>query len=259
MGRAVPYVAQLELADCAAACLAMTLAYNGRYVPLEELREATGTGRDGVGAPGIVAAARQYGLMARGVKAETGDLACLPPGSVLHWDFDHFVVFEKVTPKGVAVVDPALGRRVVPADAFGRSYTGVAIILEPGAGFARGGEGRPSPYRYLRPILGQRVLARRVVVLSVLLQVLALAVPLFTAIVVNRIGPAGPGTRRGTGGRDHPGAPQQPAPGDGEPGSRGTFGELRLPAAGRHRGPQGGRRRRPGRRALVGPVRPGDL
>lgn len=191
MGRAVPYVAQLELADCAAACLAMTLAYHGRYVPLEELREATGTGRDGVGAPGIVAAARQYGLMARGVKAETGDLACLPPGSVLHWDFDHFVVFEKVTPKGVAVVDPALGRRVVPADAFGRSYTGVAIILEPGAGFARGGENRPSPYRYLRPILRQRVLAGRVVVLSVLLQALALAVPLFTAIVVNRIVPAG--------------------------------------------------------------------
>ena len=191
MGRAVPYVAQLELADCAAACLAMTLAYHGRYVPLEELREATGTGRDGVGAPGIVAAARQYGLMARGVKAETGDLACLPPGSVLHWDFDHFVVFEKVTPKGVAVVDPALGRRVVPADAFGRSFTGVAIILEPDAGFARGGENRPSPYRYLRPILRQRVLAGRVVVLSVLLQALALAVPLFTAIVVNRIVPAG--------------------------------------------------------------------
>jgi len=130
MGRAVPYVAQLELADCAAACLAMTLAYHGRYVPLEELRDATGTGRDGVGAPGIVAAARQYGLMARGVKAETGDLACLPPGSVLHWDFHHFVVFEKVTPKGVAVVDPALGRRVVPADAFGRSELDPEAIRE---------------------------------------------------------------------------------------------------------------------------------
>ncbi len=191
MARAVPYVPQLELADCAAACLAMTLAYHGRHVPLEELREATGAGRDGVGAAGIVAAAGRYGLVARGVKADIGDLACLPRGSVLHWNFDHFVVFEKVTAKGVAVVDPALGRRVVPAAAFGASYTGVAIILEPGAGFAQGGEGQPSPYRYLRPILGQRVLARRVIVLSVLLQVLALAVPLFTAIVVNRIVPTG--------------------------------------------------------------------
>ena len=191
MGRAVPYVAQLELADCAAACLAMTLAYHGRYVPLKELRDATGAGRDGVDAAGIVAAAGRYGLTARGVRAEIGDLACLPRGSVLHWNFDHFVVFEKVTRKGVAVVDPALGRRVVPAGAFGRSYTGVAVILEPGTDFVRGGENRPSPYRYLRPILRQGVLARRVVFLSVLLQVLALAVPLFTAIVVNRILPAG--------------------------------------------------------------------
>jgi len=189
MARSVPYVAQLELADCAAACLAMTLAYHGRQVRLEELRDATGAGRDGVGAPGIVAAAQRYGLTARGVKADVGDLGCLPRGSVLHWNFDHFVVFDKVTRRGVAVVDPAVGRRLVPADAFGRCYTGVAIVLEPGAAFARGGESQPSPYRYLRPILGQRVLARRVVVLSVLLQLLALAVPLFTAIVVSRVVP----------------------------------------------------------------------
>jgi ATP-binding cassette subfamily B protein len=121
MARAVPYVPQLELADCAAACLAMTLAYHGRHVPLDVLRDATGAGRDGVGAAGIVAAARRYGLAARGVKADVGDVGCLPRGSVLHWNFDHFVVFEKVTPRGVTVVDPASGRRLVPADAFRRS------------------------------------------------------------------------------------------------------------------------------------------
>ena len=99
MGRAVPYVAQLGLADCAAACVSMTLAYHGRYVPLADLREATGTGRDGTDASGILAAARQYGLTARAVKADIDDLACLPRGSVLHWDFDHFIVLEKVTRK----------------------------------------------------------------------------------------------------------------------------------------------------------------
>ena len=191
MARAVPYVAQLGLADCAAACVGMTLAYHGRYVSLEDLREATGTGRDGTDASGVLAAARRYGLTARAVKADIGDLACLPRGSVLHWDFDHFIVFEKVTRKGVVVVDPAIGRRAVPAAAFGKSYTGVAIILEPGADFSRGGKAGASPYRYLRPILGQGVLARRVLVISVLLQLLALAVPLFTAVVVGRIVPDG--------------------------------------------------------------------
>ena len=94
MGSAVPYVAQLELADCAAACLAMTLAYHGRHVPLEELRDATGTGRNSRRA-GHRGRSRRYGLMARGVKAEIDDLACLPRGSVLHWNFDHFVVFRR--------------------------------------------------------------------------------------------------------------------------------------------------------------------
>ena len=191
MGRAVPYVPQLGVADCAAACVAMTLAYHRRHVPLEELREATGTGRDGTDAGGILAAADRYGLTARAVRADIGDLACLPRGSVLHWDFDHFVVFEKVTRKGVAVVDPALGRRTVPAGAFGRSYTGVAIILEPGAGFTRGGQANTSPYRYLRPIVAQGVLARRAVILSVLEQLLALAFPLFIAVAVGHIVPDG--------------------------------------------------------------------
>jgi ATP-binding cassette, subfamily B, bacterial len=189
MGRAIPYVAQLELADCAAACVGMALAYHGRHVPLGDLRAASGTGREGADASGILAAAHRYGLEARAVKADLGDLDRLPPGSILHWDFDHFIVFEKVTRKGVVVVDPAVGRRIIPAAAFGASYTGVAILLEPGAGFARGGKAHASSYRYLRPIAGQRVLARRVLVTSTLVQLLALAVPLFTAAVVGRIVP----------------------------------------------------------------------
>jgi ATP-binding cassette, subfamily B, bacterial len=191
MGRTVPYVAQLELADCAAACLGMALAYHGRRVPLGDLRAASGTGREGADAGGIIAAAGRYGLEAKAVKADLDDLACLPRGSILHWAFDHFIVFEKVTRNGVAVVDPAVGRRVIPAAAFGTSYTGVAILLEPGADFARGGKARASTYRYLRPIFGQGVLAGRVLVLSTLVQLLALAIPLFTAAVVGRIVPDG--------------------------------------------------------------------
>jgi ATP-binding cassette, subfamily B, bacterial len=191
MARTVPYVAQLELADCAAACLGMALAYHGRRVPLGDLRAASGTGREGADASGIIAAAGRYGLQAKAVKADLDDLACLPRGSILHWAFDHFIVFEKVTRNGVAVVDPAVGRRVIPAAAFGASYTGVAILLEPGADFVRGGKARASTYRYLRPIFGQGVLAGRVLVLSTLVQLLALAVPLFTAAVVGRIVPDG--------------------------------------------------------------------
>ena len=61
MIRRVPVVRQMEEADCGAACLAMALRYLGRRVPLDELREATGTGRDGVTALAILHAAVRTG------------------------------------------------------------------------------------------------------------------------------------------------------------------------------------------------------
>src|SRR5687768_17124391 len=41
---------QMEISDCGAACLAMVLEQLGSRVSLENLREATGTGRGGVSA-----------------------------------------------------------------------------------------------------------------------------------------------------------------------------------------------------------------
>ncbi|MGH9005287.1 MAG: cysteine peptidase family C39 domain-containing protein, partial [Acidimicrobiia bacterium] len=41
MRRRVPWIRQMEMADCGAACLAMVLAYHGKQVPLDELRQMT--------------------------------------------------------------------------------------------------------------------------------------------------------------------------------------------------------------------------
>ena len=59
MRRRVPWVRQMALADCGAACLAMVLAYHGKQVPLDEVRQMTSTNRDGVDALAMTQAAKQ--------------------------------------------------------------------------------------------------------------------------------------------------------------------------------------------------------
>ncbi|HEX2195559.1 MAG TPA: peptidase domain-containing ABC transporter [Actinomycetota bacterium] len=191
MSKRIPYVQQLEISDCGAACLAMTLAFHGRHVSPEEVRNATGTGRDGVDASSIVRAARAYDMRARGVKVELDGVRYLPKGSILHWEFNHFVVFDRITRNGVLVVDPALGRRRVPMEQFGRSFTGVALIIEPDEGFSRDRRRAESAWRYVRPMMKQSGLLGRVGVVSLFIQLLALAVPIMTGVLVDRIVPTG--------------------------------------------------------------------
>src|SRR5690348_14446544 len=67
-GKKIPFVQQLEITDCGAACLAMVLGHLGRDVNLDEVREAAGgSARDGVDAQTIVRAAEWYGLRCRGL------------------------------------------------------------------------------------------------------------------------------------------------------------------------------------------------
>jgi ABC-type bacteriocin/lantibiotic exporter with double-glycine peptidase domain len=179
----------MELADCGAACLAMVLAYHGKQVPLDELRQMTSTNRDGVDALAMTQAAQQYGLRARGVAADVDDLGQLPPATILHWGFMHFVVFERLRRNGVQVVDPAHGRRRLSMEAFRRSYTGVAIMFEPGEDFHPSTLNTKGTWRYLRPLLGQSQRLTRVLVASVLLRLLALALPLLTGLLVDNIVP----------------------------------------------------------------------
>jgi ATP-binding cassette, subfamily B, bacterial len=189
MRRRVSWVRQMGLADCGAACLAMVLAYHGKQVPLDELRQMTSTNRDGVDALAITQAAQRYGLRARGVAAELDDLEHLLPATILHWEFTHFVVFERLWRKGVQVMDPAVGRRRLSMGVFSRSYTGVAITFEPGEDFQTAKLSTKGTWRYLRPLLGQSQRLTRVLVGSVLLRLLALALPLLTGLLVNEIVP----------------------------------------------------------------------
>ncbi|MFN7963128.1 MAG: peptidase domain-containing ABC transporter [Thermoanaerobaculia bacterium] len=190
--RKLPFVAQTAATDCAAACLAMCLGYHGKVVSLDEVRQVTGLARHGTDARTLLAAARHFGLRGRGVQlAGPRDLPLLEAGAILHWGFNHFVVLERSSRKGAWVVDPGFGPRFVPRAELDRVLTGVAVVLEPGEAFTEGGERKPLLRRYLGRVLGHRQLLSRVLSTSLVLQGLALALPLLTGILIDRVIPRG--------------------------------------------------------------------
>ncbi len=147
-----PIVLQMELAECGAACLGIVLGYLGRWVPLEELREACAVSRDGCSAADIRRAAERYGLEARGWRKRVDQLAEMPKPLILFWGFQHFVVLEGVRGERFLINDPGAGRRSVGKVEFGRLYTGVVIEMSPSPGF-QPGPAKPGVLRLLWPWL----------------------------------------------------------------------------------------------------------
>jgi ATP-binding cassette, subfamily B, bacterial len=185
----VPFVRQMTGTECGAACLAMVLRYFGKQVTLEEVRDVMGVNRDGSTALQIVNAARFYGLRARGVSVGPDDLDCLDPGTVLFWEFNHFVVYERSRKQAMVVLDPQHGRRTVPLERFRRAFTGVALLFEPDTNFEPTAA-RTRPARgFVREVLRDSGSWRRIFALSLLLQVLALGLPVLTGVVIDRVVP----------------------------------------------------------------------
>jgi ABC-type bacteriocin/lantibiotic exporter with double-glycine peptidase domain len=185
--RTVPYVAQMEAADCGAACLASVLAYHGQVVPLAQVRSALGGAERGVSARDLLEAARRFGLRTRGVQVEVDQLAQLPTGAVLHWGMDHFVVLQRVGRRGIAIVDPGIGPRLIPTQELLDKFTGVALIFEPEAHFEKRAATGGAVRRYLARLGKFRPLLRRIIALSVVFQLLAVALPVAIGAIVDAV------------------------------------------------------------------------
>ncbi|WP_461879027.1 NHLP family bacteriocin export ABC transporter peptidase/permease/ATPase subunit [Fusicatenibacter sp.] len=137
----VPVIMQLEALECGAACLAMILAYYGKWLPLEQLRTDCGVSRNGSNAKNILRAARFHGLEAKGYRCEAetlredGSFPC-----IIHWEFNHFVVLCGIRGDKVYLNDPGRGSTVVDWKTFDESFTGICLQMEPGENFVPGGK-----------------------------------------------------------------------------------------------------------------------
>lgn len=184
-----PVLIQTGEADCGPTALAMVARYYGVRLDLGRLRDLAGCAAEGATLDRLAEAAEASGFTARGMRVAADQLESLELPAIAHWGGGHYVVIYEVKRGRAVIGDPAIGLGRLPIDEARRRFTGALLLLRPtpdlarhGAAAGAGGLGRL--WSLLAPdrgVLGHALAA------SVLLQVLKLATPLFTQLVVDEV------------------------------------------------------------------------
>lgn len=184
----VPMVFQAEAAECGLACLCMMAQYHQDGRDLGALRQEFGLSGRGLTLQQLMQIANAMQLSTRAVKAELEDLHELQLPAILHWDMQHFVVVTRVTRQAVWIQDPALGLRKLSWAQVSEHFTGIALEVSPTAAFE---PAKPGPRLTLRHFWQHAQGIKRslalVFVLSILLQLFALASPYYMQTVIDEV------------------------------------------------------------------------
>lgn len=137
VGRKLPIVLQTEATECGLAALVMIANYHGFRTDLNTLRRTFLISIKGTTLNYLMAMAQSIGFTTRPVKLDLEDIKDLRCPSILHWNFNHFVVLKEVTARHVIIHDPAMGIRKLSFEEVSAAFTGVALELWPNPGFKR--------------------------------------------------------------------------------------------------------------------------
>ncbi|MBK9361566.1 MAG: peptidase domain-containing ABC transporter [Rubrivivax sp.] len=179
---------QTEAAECGLACLAMVASAHGLLTDVAALRQRFSLSLKGVTMVDLVRMADALQLQSRALRAELDELDQLQTPCILHWDLNHFVVLVSVK-RGVATIhDPAHGERRLKLAEVSPHFTGVALELLPGPGFAPRQERRPVRWRdLLGPVSGLKRALAQVLLLALALELFVLLTPFFMQWVVDDV------------------------------------------------------------------------
>jgi ABC-type bacteriocin/lantibiotic exporter with double-glycine peptidase domain len=187
MTKKTPTMIQIEPVECGAVALGIIFGYWGKFLPMEELRQACGISRNGSVAINLLKVARLYGFEARGFRYSLEELGEISHPFIVYWDQNHFLVVESITKNHVKINDPARGHLKIGLEEFVKHYSEIALVIKPGEGFKPEG-GQKSVLEMLKPYFaGYGQAFFYLICLYFFLLVPALAVPTLGGFFVDEI------------------------------------------------------------------------
>ncbi len=186
--RRLPLIRQAETSECGLACLAMIAGYYGFTTDLATLRRRFSVSSQGCNLKDLVTIASRLDLAARPLKVELESLEQLQLPCIIHWDLDHFVVLKSISRTKLRIHDPAKGAVRLTLKEFANHFTGIALELTPTQAFQPARQIQRLPLTALwSRMTGLKRSIVQVLLLSLLLQVYAIAAPFYVQTVVDDV------------------------------------------------------------------------
>ena len=182
-----PTVYQMEATECGAASLGMVLGYFGKSIPLEKLRIETGVSRNGCNMKNIMRAGKKFGLEVHGYRKDLDGLFELPVPCIIHWNFNHFVVWEGRKGDACYINDPAMGRRKLTVDDIDDCFTGVVLTFALTDEFEESNESETMRTFVRKRLEGQYGAVNALVTLGFFLMIPGIVVPVFSRVFIDDI------------------------------------------------------------------------
>lgn len=190
-----PMIHQDEAAECGLACLAMIAGRHGHEIDLLALRARFGVSIKGMTLPTLLQIAEQLELDARPLRCDPEDLNGISLPSILHWDFNHFVVLTQIKGRRqnqrFVINDPANGQRTIGAKDMSAHFTGVLVEASPSLAFKRKRErSKLSLWQLWSRASGLSGALSRILLLSLLIELFSLAAPFYLQIGLDNVIPS---------------------------------------------------------------------
>jgi ATP-binding cassette subfamily B protein RaxB len=181
-------IMQAEASECGLACVAMLANFHGNHISLDTLRQLNSISMQGSNLTQIMQLGDLLGFSCRALKVQLAELKELNTPCILHWNFQHFVVLQKVSKEYCNIADPAIGLRKLSMQQVSEAFTGVAIEMLPNTNFKKAQASQNLELKhFLSSANGIKRQLGILFGLSLLLQSFAIAAPFYMQTVIDEV------------------------------------------------------------------------
>ncbi len=187
---------QHDQSDCGVACLLSVVKYHGGTKSLEQLRELSGTSKQGTTLLGLYQAAQKCGLLTEGLEATTEWLKTIENPAVLHVIIDkrlqHYFVCYGFEDEQFIIGDPAKGIMTYTEEALNEVWQSKALLeLTPEEHFEKAKEVSRAKQKWFKHLLHEDMSLLCVIfVLSLIISILGLTMAIYSQKLIDEILPS---------------------------------------------------------------------